>query len=407
MNTATLILKNVTRNRVRTVLTIAAVTLPMTLFVMTAALRAVFDGIAEKAAQGLRIGVHHKVSLINLMPSAGRRKIEALDPTGKYILSQPDPDNPGSTVRAVCSMRWFGGMVKDSQYRFPSLAGDADSLPLVYQNEVDLSPAERKAWMADKTAVIVGRATADAFGWKVGQEIELTGTVPPYLSLRFRIVKIADKAVNPAVVYFRLDYLRDSYEAAEKAGKGQTESGKVNIFWIKCADASKMEELMQIVDDSFANTPDETLSEDENAFFANFTKAGGDIPGKIQIIGWVVVLAIVMVVANTMSMTFRERTRELAAFRALGFPAGRIALMVLGESMLLAMLGGLAGVLPLTILSNYMAIKPIPGFPVAISVGTSTLVLAAVVTACVGLMAGIVPAVQAMRLKVVDALRNV
>lgn len=408
MNATTLIYKNLLRNPMRSGLTVAAVALPMSLFVMTAAMRDVFDAVAEKSAQELRIGVHNKVSLINLMPSALRRQVEDLDPDGKVILTEPALDDPNRQVKAVCGLKWFGGKVPDSQikYQFPSLAGDADTLPIIYSRETGMTAAEKKEWLALKNAAIVGPAVAKTYGWKQGDEVELKSSVPPYMNMRFKIVKVAVSALNPAIFYFRRDYLDDTLEKLDKEGKGPTGFGTINICWVKCKDAGKMANFAAAIDANFTNTPNETQTEDENTFIANFMKAGGDFPGKIQIVSYAVILAIVMVVANTMSLTFRERTREMAAIKAMGFRNFWLMRMMMGESLFLALVGGLIGILPLYLITQTHPLQ-IPNVPFPLRIPERTLTSAFAVVLMIGTLSGLLPAVQSVRLKVVDALRKV
>lgn len=391
MNTGLLVIKNLTRNPLRSALTMAAVALPMALFLLTTAIRDVLDAVVYGAAKELRIGVHNKISLINPLPAGMRGKIQALDPDGALI-------------EGICGMKWFGGTVKDVPGVIPSLAGDPDSWPIVYA-DYKLTPEELKAWETTKNGAIVGKYTAEKFGWKVGQEFEMKSSVPPFQELRFKCVKVAESGRDLSVVYFRRDYLDDQLEAMVGAKKEQYGHGRVNIFWVKCKDPARMDELGRTIDAAFENTPDETKTEDESTFIAGFIKAGGDFPGKLQIVGMAVVVAIVMVVANTMSQSFRERTRELAAFKALGFPNRWIVGTVVGEAMALTLAGGALGLIP-TYLAflNGVRIPGLQGPPLTIP--EKSLITASLVVLAIGLIAGAVPAWSAVRLKVVEALRK-
>jgi putative ABC transport system permease protein len=204
------------------------------------------------------------------------------------------------------------------------------------------------------------------------------------------------------VFYFRRDFLDESLKAA-----GQ-EEGRVNIFWIKCQSAQGLSELQSQIDAMFANSPDETKSEDENAFFANFTQAAGNIPGLMQAMAIVVVFVIALVAGNTMMMSFRERMRELAVFKAIGFQSRRIFFIVLAESVMLAILGALVGIIPTSIALILVPMKKLGlGLLGLMEVSPIAIAGSLLIAALVGLAAGAWPALQALRLRTVDALRRV
>jgi putative ABC transport system permease protein len=386
----TLVVKNITRNKLRSGLTMAAVALPMALFAMTSAVRGAMDEAFSKAALELRLGVCHKITLTNLLPGGMRREIEDIDPARTMI-------------EGVCGVRWFGGRVPDAQFVFPSLAADADTFPVVY-SDYGLSGEQLANWHKHKNAAIVGVGTAERMGWVEGQEVELKSTVPPYLNLRFKLVKITSTGLNPAVFYFRRDYMDD---ALEKAGK-QYGAGRANIFWVKCKNPDRMQEFADKIDRRFANTPDETKTQDESTFFASFIRGTGNIPAVVQYISMAVGLAVVMVVANTLSLGFRERIREYAVYRALGFPGTWVSRLVVLESMTLVLAGAVLGLVPMYAIFRDFPIRDLGVGPLArLRIGPETVVLGLVLAAVIGLLAGAAPAVQALRLKAVYALRKV
>lgn len=382
------LMQNLKRNPLRSALTAAAFALPMAVFVAAISLVVLLADIAARAEKELRLGVRQKTSLTNLLPEGMRRKIEALDPEKKELA-------------AVCGMRWFGGRVPDTQNVLTSLAADPDSFPYVY-SDVGMEPEDVTKWMADKTACVVGKGAAADYGWKLGDRLTLESTVPPYLKLEFKIVKIMDNEERANVFYFRRDYLEDSLKDAG------LDNPRCNIFWVKCKSAAGLRELQVRIDDSFKNTPEETKSEDENAFAANFTQAGGNIPGLMQAMAIVVVFIIALVAGNTMMMSFRERMTELAIFKAIGFQSRRVFAIVLAESAMLALIGALAGVLPMAAVLTWFPVSglrmgPISGFEVSPVAVVASIIIALIV----GIAAGLWPAFQALRLRTVDALRKV
>jgi len=382
------LMQNLKRNPLRTMLTAAAFALPMAVFVAAISLVVVLVRVAAHNEQELRLGVRQKTSLTNLLPEGMRRKIEALDPDRTHL-------------RAVCGMRWFGGRVPDTQNTLTSLAADADTFPVVY-SDVGMTSEDTAKWMADRTACVVGTGPAELYGWKIGERVTLESTVPPYLALEFRIVKVMTNTERSNVFYFRRDYLEESYQAMGFA------SSRCNIFWVKCSTAEGLRTLQTQIDQTFANSPEETKSEDENAFAASFMQAGGDIPGLMRAMAIVVVCIVGLVAGNTMMMSFRERIRELAVFKAIGFQSGRIFTIVLAESAMLSLIGSLAGVLPTAALLTLVPIRGLRMGPISsVEVSPVAVAVSIGIALIVGLAAGLLPAYQAMRLRSVDALRRI
>ena len=382
------LMQNLKRNPLRSALTAGAFALPMAVFVAAISLVVLLANISANAEKELRLGVRQKTSLTNLLPEGMRRKIEALDPNKEHL-------------RAACGMRWFGGQVPDTQNVLTSLAADADTFPIVY-SDVEMTPEDVEAWKTDKTACVVGSAIAATYGWNIDKRVTLESTVPPYLTLEFKVVKIMTRTERGNAFYFRRDYLEDSLVAAG------FNDPRCNIFWIKCKSAASLATLQKQVDLAFANSPEETKSEDENAFVANFTQAGGNIPGLMQAMAIVVVFIIALVAGNTMMMSFRERMTELAIFKAIGFQSRRVFTIVLAESAMLALFGALAGVLPMSLVLYWFPLRglrmgPISGFDVS----PVAVVVSLVIALLVGIAAGLWPAYQALRLRTVDALRRI
>ncbi len=385
------LLQNLRRNPTRTCLTGIAFALPMAIFVAAISFVVALVEIGKANERELRLGVHHKTTLINLIPQGHRAKIEALDPDR-------------SRLAAVCGMRWFGGRVPNAPGVIQSLAADPDTFSTVYA-EVSMTDGDIENWTKDRQACVVGTGVADNNGWKVGDRITLTSSVPPYLSLEFHIIKIMTVPSRANVLYFRRDFLSESLKEA-----GIERYADCNIFWVTCNSAADLRALQQEIDATFANSPDETKSEDELTFAAGFAQAAGDIPGLMRVMAIVVVAIIAMVAGNTMMMSFRERTRELAVFKAIGFPNWRIVAMVLGESVMLALLGATAGIIPAVILLTALPMRKImPGFlPIAqLTVSPLAVGISVAIAGAVGLVAGMAPAWHTLRMQTVSALRRV
>jgi putative ABC transport system permease protein len=388
MTLSYVLMQNLRRNPLRSLLTAAAFALPMAVFVAAISLVAAFVRVSEINERELRLAVRHRTSLTLGLPEGMRRRIEALDPERQRL-------------RAVCGMRWFGGRVPKTQNTLTSLAADRDTFPVVH-SDLEMTPADIEAWDRYRIAAVSGPAPAELYGWKTGDRIVLESSIPPYLQLEFQLVKIVpnkDKANN---FWFRRDYL---VESLKERG---IDDVQCNIFWVKCQSAAALRSLQQDIDTAFANSPEATKSEDENAFGANFVQAMGDIPGLMRAMAIVVVLIVALVAGNTMMMSFRERMRELAVFKAIGFSSGRIFRIVLMESVLLALVGSAAGILPAAVFLYLAPIKGLRMGPVAsLELSVPAVLISLAIGTLVGLAAGLWPAFQALRLKTVHALRRI
>jgi putative ABC transport system permease protein len=382
------LMQNLRRNRLRSVLTAVAFALPMAVFVAAISMVMAMLKISQANAKELRLAVHHKTTVINMIPQGHRTKIEALDPERRR-------------VRAVCGMRWFGGKIPNTQTVVQSLGADPDTFPIVY-SDADMTPADVEGWNKDRQACVIGYGLAENQGWNVGSRITLVSSVPPYLSLEFHVVKIMPTPSRSQVLYLRRDYLSEALKEA-----GVENYASCNIFWIKCDSVEAMRSLQEEIDASFANSASETKSEDENAFAAGFMQAMGNIPGLMQAMAIVVVFIIALVAGNTMMMSFRERTKELAVFKAIGFPSHRVFGIVLGESVMLAVVGALMGVIPASILLAEFPVRRLGFLPIAaLEISWKAVAVSLIIALLVGLSAGIWPAYQALRLNTVNALRR-
>jgi putative ABC transport system permease protein len=371
------------------VLTAAAFAMPMAVFVAAISLVVALSQMSARNEKELRLGVHHKTAIINLLPHGLRRKIEALDPDRRRLT-------------AVCGMRWFGGRVPNTPNEVHALAADVDSFPAIYPT-IALEPDDIAAWLRERRAALVGAGVAREYRWKQGDRFVMESSIPPYSQLEFKVAKIMTEPEHAATVYFRRDYLEEELIKARA-----DDPSSVHLFWVKCTSAEALHSLQREIDALFANTPNETKSEDENAFIANFTQGLGDLPGLMRVMAVVVVFIIAMVAGNTMMMSFRERTRELAVFKAIGFGSRRVFFIVLSEAVILALVGSLAGIVPTSVLLTVSPIELRNMGPLdQLHVSPLAVLFSLGIALAVGLASGFWPAYQAMRLRTVDALRKV
>lgn len=384
MSGITLLFKNLGRNRTRTVLTVLAIALPMFVFTVARSFVDLFHQFLVDSDKNMRVAVHQKLTFTASLPQRLRGEIEGLAPEGY--------------VTAICRTSWFGGRVEGSQVRFGSMGVDRDTFHRVY-SEYEMSPEEVERFANERRGAVVSKQLADQMNWNVGDHVTLIGSLPPFPEVEFQVAAIPSKMPRMWLV-FGLDYYDEIYQ--QKAGG----TLGVNNFWLKCASPQARRWALTEVDKHFANSEHETRAEMESTFIAAFVRSGGDWIGMIWTIGQLIVLVAVSVAFNTMSMAFRERTRELAVMRAVGFSAGWIMRLVLLEGLLLGGLGGAIAVVPIYSLTSIMPLSlPDMNLPIHIAGPTAGIALS-VALAC-GVLAAIIPAFMAGRLRVAPALRRV
>lgn len=383
----TYLYRNLMRNPVRTVLTCAAVALPIMIYVLS---MAVVDGVErflDNSAKQLRLAVTQKSSVVNPLPAGHRLRIESLDPTRKHIVS-------------VCGLRWIGGKIARDPRPLSTIAGDADTWLTTFP-EANLTPAEADAWHRDRQALVVGSATARQFGWKVGDRITINPSVPPYSPMEFHIVSTTENGKDRLTLWFRRDYLE------EELKKWGGQQGWVSFFFVKCGSQADVDQYRAAIDELFARTPDETKTQDEKSFMNEFITQQFDLPRNLTILAAVTVFVAVMAAANTMSMNFRDRMNEIATLKSMGFGGGFAFGLIQSESLLLCMLGGVIGTA-----GPYVAFTHTPlrnwTVPLIVHLDIAPVVCgqAMLIAVSIGIVAAVWPSWLAMRMKVVSALRN-
>jgi putative ABC transport system permease protein len=379
-----LIVSNLKRKKLRTLLTGLCIAVAFILFGFLAAVRVAFNQGVDVAGQD-RLVVRHKVSIIQFLPEAygdRMRRIEGVD--------------------QVMHMTWFGGIYQKPSNFFAQIPVDPELLLDMFPEYI-LDDDEREAFLTTRTGAIVGRVTADRFGWEVGDRIPIQATIwtkqDGSSTWEFDLVGIyegAEKGTDTSQFFFNYDYFDEARGFAQ---------GQVGWYYVRIGDPEHAAEVAAAIDREFANSPAETKAEPEGAFVQGFASQVGNIAKIITAILTAVFFTILLVAGNTMAQTVRERINELAVLKAVGFTDRGVLALVLGESCLLAGLGGFAG---LGIAWLLITIKGDPtggAFPVfyfpledlAIGIG---LVLV------VGIAAGIFPSLQAQRLRIADALRR-
>lgn len=378
-----LVWKNVWRRKLRTSFTLACVFIAFLLFGLLMTIRAAFSFGVELAGLD-RLIVIHKVSLIQPLPESYLERIRAV---------------PG--VQAVTHNTWFGGIYQDPSNFFGQIATEPEVYFAMYP-ELRLPDDQMKAWLADRQGAVVGRATADRFGWQVGDRIPLQATIwMPESGVgntwEFNLVGIYDgePGVDTTNFFFRYDYLDENRQEGD---------GFIGWYVVKIDDPARSVEMAQRFDDMFANSSAETKTTTEKGFIDGFAKQIGDIGSIMIAILSAVLFTMLLVVANTMAQAVRERTSELAVLKTLGFPDVTVVAIVLIEALFIAVAGGGLG-LGLAWLIVQQG-DPTNGLLPIFTLPTRDVATGVWLMAGLGLLAGALPAVQVMRLRITDALRR-
>ncbi|HVX87948.1 MAG TPA: FtsX-like permease family protein, partial [Gemmatimonadales bacterium] len=305
-------------------------------------------------------------------------------------------------VERVTWANWFGGKYGDGKRFFGQFAIDPESYLDMYP-EMSVTPEDRAAFLQDRAGALVGERLLEIFGWKVGQTITLQGTIFPG-DWKFNIRGVyrpTDPVINDDAMMFHWEYL-DEYMRNNGEGGG----GQAGWYIFQVKDPARAAEVAAAVDAAFRNSPSPTKTGTEREFNASFATMWGNVSLLMNSIGMAVVFAILLVTANAMLMSTRERGREYAVLKTLGFSDRRLFLLVISEAALIVLTGalfGLGGAKLLYQLTNFNAGGLLPGFYVR----NATLVLGAAIALLLVIASGIVPAMRAARLSVVTALRSV
>ena len=337
-------------------------------------------------ASATRLITRNATSLVFALPAYYRDRIRSIEGVQQVVISN-----------------WFGGIYKDQSFgnNFAQFAVDPGLFDLY--PEFVTRPEELAAWKADRRGAMVGRVLADAHGWKVGDTIPLKGAIYPgdWQFIVRGIYEPRDETTVTRQMYFHWEHLNEQLKK-----RFPRRSEFAGVFIVKIADGSRAAELSQAIDKEFRNSLAETLSETEKAFQLGFIAQMDSIITAIRIVSFVVIIIIFAVVANTMAMTARERLAEYATLKALGFSPGFVAGLIVGESLMITAIGATLGILvtfPLAAVFKSLLGTMFPVF----SVSQETVVMQALCALAVGLLAGLLPAFRAARVKIVDGLRYI
>ena len=374
--------KSAFRNKRRSILTVLSITFSLLLLTVMMTVWRSFYVDKSSAESAQRLITRHKVSLTQNLPIFYRDKMRTV-----------------SGVVAVAPTQWFGGLYKDEKPEnfFAQFGTDPQTIFTV-MTDFKIPPDQLEAWQHDQAGALVDSELAKKFGWKVGDRIVVKGTIFP-MDLELTIRGIFTAPQPTITLYFNWKYVEEAIPFA----KGR--AGTFNILADSAADVPK---VASAIDAMFRNSPEPTKTESEKAFQLDFINSIGNVKAFILGISFAVVFATLLVSATTMAMSIRERTREVAVLKTLGFTRPSILRLYLGEAVLVALIGGLAGCLLAVGLVSGIAHAPGMGFFfLGMAVKFPTLLLAIFVAGMVGLLSAIFPAYHAAKIDIVEGLRYI
>jgi len=382
MKFSRLILANLFRKKIRLILTLGSFAVALFLFAFLAVVKDAFNRGADVAGADRLITIN-RTSIINLIPLSYRDKILRIQ-----------------GVKAVTHNNWFGGVYQDERNFFPQFVIDPENQRKVFP-ELIVPEDQWANFLKDRQGAIVGAKTAERFHWKIGDRVPIKTTLYGGGSWEFNIDGIyhGKKPENDETQFwFQWDYFQEKIPSVVK--------GQIGWYVLRLDSPDDAVRVAKAIDDEFANSPNETKTQTESAFAANWVKQFGNIKFLILSIGAVVFFTLLLVTGNTMAISVRERTGELAVLKAIGFGDKTVLFFVLAEAITISLFGGLLG-LGLAVVAVPGLAKALNGLLPSLVLSNSTLASGLGVALLVGLISGLLPGIMAMRMRVINALRRV
>lgn len=382
MTLAHFVRKNAFRNKRRTTLTLLSIAFSLLLLTMMMTIWRAFYLQEGSPQSAQRLITRHKVSLVFSLPAYYREKIRAL---------------PG--VTHVVNQSWFGGLYKDDKPEnfFAQFGTDPQEFFDTYP-EFKIPPDQLAAWQHDRAGAVADAELVKKFGWKIGDKIPIKGTIYP-LNLELTLRGIFTAPTPTSSLYFQHVYLDEGYP---------DEKGRVGFYGILANSPQDVPKVAREVDEEFRNTSRPTKTESEHAFQLSWIAMMGNVKAFILSICLAVVFAILLVSANTMAMSIRERTREVAVLKTLGFTQRTVLTLFIGEAVIVAVVGGLIGALGADALIFMASQAPQMNLMLAgVGVTAPTILIAVLVAAIMGFLSAFIPAYHASRTNIVDGLRYI
>ena len=378
-----LVARNSWRHKLRSGLTILGMVVAILAFGLLQTVVSAWYAGAD-AASDTRLITRNAISLVFPMPISYEQKIRGIE-----------------GVRQVAVANWFGAIYKEPKNFFPQFAMSENYLDLYPEFLID--EAGRDAFKHDRKGCIIGRKLANQYGFNIGDTITLKGTIFPG-EWNFNVAAIYEgkkKNTDTSQFFFHWSYLNETVKV-----RYPRRADQVGVFVAETVDADRMASIALAIDNQFKNSAAETLSETEKAFQLGFVSMTGTIVVAIKLVSYVVIFIIMAVMANTMAMTARERTAEYATLKALGFSPIFVSALIFGESLMLALFGGVLGIAGSFPVAAAFGRKMGTMFPV-FNISAETVTLQILCALTVGVLAAIVPARRAATVRIVEGLRAV
>jgi putative ABC transport system permease protein len=379
-----LIIRNAFRHRLRALLTVVGVAIAILAFGLLKSLVGLwYLGVERSSAT--RLVTRNAISLVFPLP-----------------LSYYDRIRQIAGVKSVSYGSWFGGIYIDEKHFFANEAMEPKSLLALYPEFV-VPPEQRAAFIRDRRGCLVGSKLAEKYGWKIGDTITLKGTIFPgqWEFILRAIYRGADKGTEERALFFHWNYLNETMKKTSPRRADQ-----VGFYMIGVTRPELAAQVSAAVDALFSNSLAETRTETEKAFHLGFVAMTEAIMVAIQIVSYVVILIIMVVAANTMAMTARERLGEYATMKVMGFTSGHIAVAVFGESLFIALLGGLLGIAGFFPAAHWIETELAQFFP-AFPIAPSTLFMQLAAAVAVGLIAALFPTWRGATIRIAEGLRRI
>jgi putative ABC transport system permease protein len=378
------IIRNAFRHKLRTVLTIVGVAVAVLAFGLLRTLVGLWY-LGVESSSATRLVTRNAISLVFTLPISYKDRIRQV--AGVTVVSQGN---------------WFGGVYKDPKNFFANFAVEPKSFLELYPEFV-IPPDQKAAFLRDRKGAVAGRKLADKYGWKIGDQITLKGTIFPgeWEFVLRAIYRGAQKSTDETQFFFHWDYLNESLKKTVPRRADQA-----GYYMIGVSRPDQAAEVAESVDKLFRNSLAETLTETEKAFQLGFVSMTEAIMIAVKIVSYVVIVIIMVVAANTMAMTARERLAEYATLKTLGFGPLHIAWLVFGESMVICIAGGLLGAVLTFPAGHWIETELSQYFPV-FSISPATVYLQMLAAMLVGITAALFPTWRAATIGVAQGLRRI
>ena len=376
MNLPLLIIRNVFRNKRRTALTIVSIGFSLFLLIALLTFLDILSNPPAGVESVLRLAVRRSTGITEMLPISYEAKLKKVP-----------------HVVLVAPLQFAGGVYKDPKNFFANFATDSRIWAMF--PEFKLSEATKKAFASERIAAVAGEDLMRRFGWKVGDRITLTGTIFP-VDLELKIVGTYQYELDSGTLYFRYDYFNEALGGFDAIG----------AYWLKADHQDSIPEIIDTVDGMFRNSAAETKTETEKTFVLNFVAMLGNVKMMVGSIATVVMFTMLLVAAGTMAMTVRERLREVAILKTLGYTPPLVLFLILGESVVISLLGFGMGCLFAVALSHADVYAMTQGF-IPVFLPPLRIYAAALAAGLgIGVFSGIAPAIQASRLTITEAMRR-